>query len=75
MVLDLLFWLSAGQGGIGKTTALKHLGHSWANGTSEKLKKFDFLFHVSLKVVKSNDSIEKIIIHQHKGLNDRARNV
>ena len=33
------------------------------------------MFPVSLKVVKRNDPIEKIIIRQRKGLNDRARNV
>ena len=33
------------------------------------------MFNVSLKIVKRNDPIEKIIIHQHKGLSDRAKNV
>ena len=47
---------------------MKHLAINWADGTSEELKKFDFVFHISLKQVKENSSIESIIIAQHCGL-------
>ena len=53
---------------MGKSTALKHLAVCWANGSVKELKQFDFVFHVSLKDVHKNDSIESIIITQHKGL-------
>ena len=29
---------------MGKSTAMKHLAISWADGTAEELKKFDFVF-------------------------------
>ena len=58
----------AAEGGMGKSTALKHLAISWADGTSKEMKKFDFVFHISLKYVKDNSSIESIIIAQHSGL-------
>ena len=63
--------LLAGQGGIGKSTALRHLALSWANGTVNELKQFDFVFHIALKDVKNDQSIENIIIKQHKGLKSR----
>ena len=53
---------------MGKSTAMKHLAISWADGTSEELKKFDFVFHISLKMVRDNSPIENIIIAQHVGL-------
>ena len=53
---------------MGKSTAMKYLAISWADGTSEVLKKFHFVFHISLKHVKDNSSIENIIIAQHVGL-------
>ena len=53
---------------MGKSTAMKHLAFSWADGTSQELKKFDFVFHISLKHVRDNSSIENIIIAQHIGL-------
>ena len=37
---------------MGKSTTMKHLAISWADETSEELKKFDFVFHISLKQVK-----------------------
>ena len=55
-------------GGMGKSTAMKYLAVSWADGTSEELKKFDFVFHISLKHVKDDRSIENVIIAQHNGL-------
>ena len=57
-----------GSGGIGKSTALKHLALSWAEGNVEDLKRFDFVFHVALKDITSEQSIEQIIVKQHKGL-------
>ena len=53
---------------MGKSTSMKQLAISWADGTSEELKKFDFVFHISLKHVKDNTSIENIIVAQHVGL-------
>ena len=37
------------------------------------MKQFDFVFHIALKDVKNDQSIENIIIKQHKGL--KSRNV
>ena len=53
---------------MGKSTVMKHLAISWADGTSQELKKFDFVFHISLKHVRDNSSIENLIITQHIGL-------
>ena len=53
---------------MGKSTAMKHLAISWADGTVKKMKKFDFVFHISLKHVKDNSPLENIIVAQHKGL-------
>ena len=54
---------------MGKSTAMKHLAISWADGTSEELMKFDFVFHIALKHVKKNSgSIEDIIIAEHSRL-------
>ena len=53
---------------MGKSTAVKHLAISWADGKSEELQKFHFVFHISLKFVKDNSSIESLIIAQHSGL-------
>ena len=53
---------------MGKSTEMKHLAISWADGTSEELKKFDFVFHVALKFVKDDSAIENIIVAQHPSL-------
>ena len=54
---------------MGKSTAMKHLAISWADGTYEELKKFDFVFHIALRYVKETaGSIEEIIIAQHPSL-------
>ena len=37
-------------------------------GTVHELKKFDFVFRISLKHIRTNKSLEKIIIEQHNGL-------
>ena len=58
---------------MGKSTALKYLALTWADGTEEQLAKFKFIFHISLKHVQDDSSIESIIISQHKGL--KANNV
>ena len=59
----------AAGGGIGKSTATKHLAISWADGTSDELKKFDFVFHIALRYVKKGSgSIEEIIVAQHPNL-------
>ena len=53
---------------MGKSTALKHLALSWADGSVENLNKFDYVFHIALKDLKNNDTLESIIVRQHKGL-------
>ena len=53
---------------MGKSTAMKHIAVSWADGTSEDLEKFQLVFHISLKHVKDNSPLECIIIAQHSGL-------
>ena len=47
---------------------MKHLAITWADGTEEELEQFDFIFHIALKLVKDNSSIEDIIMKQHTGL-------
>ena len=47
---------------------MKHLALSWAEGNVEDLKKFDFVFHVALKNITSDQSIEQIIVKQHIAL-------
>ena len=47
---------------------MKHLALCWAEGSVPDLKKFHFIFHVALKDVKKGETIEKIIIQQHGGL-------
>ena len=34
----------------------------------ENLKQFDYVFHIALKDVKNTDTLESIIVRQHKGL-------
>ena len=41
---------------------------SWGDGTETSLDKFRFIFHIALKHVKDNSSIEIIITAQHRGL-------
>ena len=57
-----------GAGGIGKTTAMKHVGLTWADGSSEVLMKFQAVFYIALKDVKAGQSIEDIIVEQHCAL-------
>ena len=56
-------------GGMGKSTAMKHLALSWADGSADELKRFDFIFHISMKSVRPGQLIENLIIEQHRGLN------
>ena len=55
-------------GGMGKSTAMKQLAFTWAEGSAKELQKFQFVFHISLKHVKNNVSISEIIVAQHPGL-------
>ena len=61
--------ITAGQGGIGKSTAMKQLALSWADGSADDLQKFDFIFHIELKAAKKHMSIEELVIKQHTALN------
>ena len=47
---------------------MKHLALSWAEDPAEDLKDIDFIFHVALNAVETNENIEDIMIEQHKGL-------
>ena len=47
---------------------MKYVAVSWGDGTEPLLDKFQFVFHIALKHVKDNISIENIIIAQHSGL-------
>ena len=40
----------------------------WADGSDAEMEKFQFVFHLALKHVRDNSSIENIIIAQHYGL-------
>ena len=60
--------LLIGKGGIGKSTATKYLAITWADGTEGELEQFNFVFHIALKLVKDNSSIEDVILKQHSGL-------
>ena len=62
-----------GKGGIGKSTAMKHLAITWADGSNEELKMFTFIFHIALKLVKDNSPLEDIIMKQHGGLKAEVR--
>ena len=53
---------------MGKSTTMKQLAFTWAEGSAKELQKFQFVFHISLKHVKSNASISEIIVAQHPGL-------
>ncbi len=64
----LPFLIFSGAGGIGKSTALKHLSLAWANGQSTELQKFDFVFHIALNSAKANQTVEEMIVEQHRVL-------
>ncbi len=56
--------LFTGQGGVGKSTLMKHIALKWAK--KEKMTQYDFIFHISLKLVKPEQTIEQLILKQHK---------
>ncbi len=58
----------SGEGGIGKSTALKNLCLIWAENQTKGLQGFSVIFHIALKYVKDNTCIEDLIINQHNGL-------
>ena len=67
LLLILIFdMIVTGQGGVGKSTTLKHIALQWAADKVEQLKRFDYVFHVALKHVKPGDTIEEHIVKQHK---------
>ncbi len=68
---QISLFLYSGQGGVGKSTSLKQLALLWANRESEELKQFDFVFHIALRFVKKNETLEEVILKQHKGLSRR----
>ncbi len=47
---------------------MKRLAVCWAQGNSPELRKFDFVFYLPLQSAKEKQSIEDMIIQQHKGL-------
>ena len=47
---------------------MKHLALSWAEDRTDDLKDIDFIFHVALNAVETNENIEDIMVEQHKGL-------
>ena len=53
---------------MGKSTAMKHYSHCWADGSVEQLKQFDFVFHLALKSITGNEGIEYLIKEQHTAL-------
>ena len=53
---------------MGKSTAMKQIALSWADGSADELNEFNFVFHVALKGVKDNKNIEEIILSQHRAL-------
>ena len=59
------------ESGMGKTTALKYLAITWSDGTLKEIEKFDFVFHIALKRVKDNSSIEYIILTEHRELESK----
>ena len=38
----------------------------WADDESEHLKQFDLVFHIALRHVKKDDTVEGLILKQHK---------
>ena len=57
-----------GDIGIGKSTALQHIGQGWTKGSVDELKQFDLVFYLALNGVSEDENIEDIILKQHKFL-------
>ncbi len=75
--LKLKLFTSVGQGGVGKSTAMKDLALSWAGEEgdhSTELHNFDHIFHIALRKVEKDTPLEKIITAEHSELeaNDAA---
>ncbi len=56
----------SGQGGVGKSTTLKHIALQWAGNKEQHLKQYDYVFHIALKHVKAGQTIPELIVKQHK---------
>ncbi len=50
---------------------MKHLALSWVAKDAENLRKFDLVFRIVLNSVRRKNSIEEVIIAQHKSLKSR----
>ena len=59
---------TSGVEGIGKTTAMKQVALTWAKDDNENLRKFDFLFYIDMKCIRSEKKLEEIIMERHAGL-------
>ncbi len=59
------FFYYSGEGGIGKTCSLGILALDWAEKAREEVKKFTFVFLISLRHVDGNKPLEAIIMEQH----------
>ena len=60
---------------MGKSTEMKHLSLCWADGKSEELKKFHFVFHLALKHVKKNSGSIEDITRMHSSRMRTARSL
>ncbi len=49
---------------MGKSTLLKHIALKWAR--RDKLTGYRLIFHISMKDVKPDQTIEQLIVEQHK---------
>ena len=47
---------------------MKHLALSWARRRADQLKRFRFVFHISLRNVQDDTPIERIIVEEHSQL-------
>ena len=62
----MTFNIYLGQGGVGKSTTLKHIALQWASEKEKQLLKFAFVYHIALKHVKPGQTIPELIVKQHK---------
>ena len=60
------FIIYSGQGGVGKSTSLKHIALQWAEDKQPQLQQFDYVYHIALKQVKAGETIPELIVKQHK---------
>ena len=67
-----MLFLFPGKGGVGKSTVLKHLALTWAEDDAESLKKFRFVFYISLKNCNPDSDLETLIVEQHAVLKMNA---